>query len=124
MTSRSLLKENAGLLEIVQRLLDPILVVTSGAVLYASQFDNWDLPLNYVFLLISGFLLCLVTFLLATPGFANFARLSSSANVPGKILSVPEVPSKRLHVDVQDRILRVTWRSGATCSRAMTHRRP
>ena len=62
MTSRSLLKENAGLLEIVQRLLDPILVAGSGAALYASQFDNWDLPLNYVFLLISGFLLCLVLF--------------------------------------------------------------
>ena len=62
MNSRSLLKENAGLLEIVQRLLDPILVVASGAALYAVQFESWDLPRNYVFLLISGFLLCLVVF--------------------------------------------------------------
>lgn len=62
MTSRSLLKENAGLLEIVQRFLDPFLVVASGAALYAAQFESWDLPRNYVFLLISGFLLCLVVF--------------------------------------------------------------
>src|SRR5450432_2896307 len=60
------------------------------------------------------FLLCLVTFLLATAGFANFARLSSSANVPGKMSEVTEPPAKRLHVDVQEHVFRLTWRSGAT----------
>ncbi len=59
------------------------------------------------------FLLCLVTFLLATAGFANFARLSSSASVPGKI-SEPEASPRQLHVDVQERRFRVTWRSGST----------
>lgn len=62
MTSRSLLKENAGLLEIIQRLLDPLLVVASGVALYAAQFESLDLLRNYVFLLITGFLLCLIVF--------------------------------------------------------------
>lgn len=60
------------------------------------------------------FLLCLVTFLLATAGFADFARLSSSASVPGRNSGPLEPEPKRLHVDVRDRIFRVTWRSGAT----------
>ena len=60
------------------------------------------------------FLLCLVTFLLATAGFANFARLSSSANVPGKHSDIPEALSKRLHVDVREHVFRVSWQSGAT----------
>ncbi len=59
------------------------------------------------------FLLCLVTFLLATAGFANFARLSGTANVPGKSVE-PEVSPKQLHLDLQEGRFRVTWRSGAT----------
>jgi len=62
MNSRSLLKENAGLLELVQRFLDPLLVVASGVVLYAIQFGNLDFPRNYVFVLTGGFLLCLAVF--------------------------------------------------------------
>ena len=62
MHSRSLLKENAGVLEVVQRLLDPFLVVAVGVLIYHLQFDNLELPLNYLFLLTSGFLLCLVVF--------------------------------------------------------------
>lgn len=62
MTSRSLLKENAGLLELVQRFLDPLLVVASGVVLYAIQFGTLDFPRNYIFVLTGGFLLCLAVF--------------------------------------------------------------
>ncbi|MHB9100670.1 MAG: undecaprenyl-phosphate glucose phosphotransferase [Sulfuricella sp.] len=62
MTSRSLLKENSGLLELVQRILDPLLVVASGVVLYAIQFGNLDFPRNYVFVLTGGFLLCFAVF--------------------------------------------------------------
>lgn len=62
MTSRSLLKENAGLLELIQRFLDPLLVVASGVVLYAIQFGTLDFPRNYIFVLTGGFLLCLAVF--------------------------------------------------------------
>jgi biopolymer transport protein ExbD len=60
------------------------------------------------------FLLCLVTFLLATAGFANFARLSSNANVPGTMSEPAAALPKQLHVDVREHVFRVTWRSGAT----------
>lgn len=62
MTSRSLLKENSGLLELIQRFMDPLLVIASGAALYAVQFGNLGLPRNYVFVLGGGFLLCLAVF--------------------------------------------------------------
>lgn len=62
MNSRSLLKGNAGLLELVQRFLDPLLVVATGVVLYAIQFGNLDFPRNYVFVLTGGFLLCFAVF--------------------------------------------------------------
>jgi len=62
MTSRSLLKENAGFLELIQRVLDPLLVVASGVALYALQFGNLDFPRNYIFVLTGGFLLCLAVF--------------------------------------------------------------
>ena len=62
MTSRSLLKENSGLLELIQRFLDPLLVVASGIALYAIQFGNLNFPRNYVFILTGGFLLCLAVF--------------------------------------------------------------
>ena len=60
------------------------------------------------------FLICLVVFLLAQVGFANFARLHSNANVPGVASGEPAPTPKRLHVDVQEHRFRVTWRSGAT----------
>ena len=63
MTSRSLLKENSGLLELIQRFLDPLLVVASGVALYSIQFGSLDFPRNYVFVLAGGFLLCLAVFL-------------------------------------------------------------
>jgi hypothetical protein len=59
------------------------------------------------------FLICLVVFLLAQAGFANIARLQSSANVPGKSSELPEPTPKRLHVDVQEHLFRVSWRSGS-----------
>ena len=60
------------------------------------------------------FLICLVVFLLANLGFANFARLNGSALVPGKSTGVPEGERKRLHVELQDQRFHVSWRSGAT----------
>jgi putative colanic acid biosynthesis UDP-glucose lipid carrier transferase len=60
--SRSLLKENAGILELVQRFLDPIVVVATGMMLYAIRFGSWDFPRNYVIVLIGVFLFCLAVF--------------------------------------------------------------
>lgn len=62
MGSRSLLKENAGILELVQRVLDPVVVVACGVALYAFQFDSLDIPRNYAFVLLGCFLLCLAVF--------------------------------------------------------------
>ncbi len=53
-------------------------------------------------------------FLLAQAGFANIARLQSSANVPGRPSELPETTPKRLHVEVQEQRFHITWRSGAT----------
>ena len=58
------------------------------------------------------FLICLVVFLLANLGFANFARLQSSALVPGKAADVPEAERKRLHVELLDNHFHVSWRTG------------
>ena len=58
------------------------------------------------------FLICLVVFLLANLGFANFARLQSSALVPGKQSDVPEAERKRLHVELKDQRFHVSWRVG------------
>src|SRR6478609_3296342 len=61
------------------------------------------------------FLICLVVFLLANLGFANFARLESNALVPGKHSDdVPATERKRLHVELKDQRFHVTWRTGAT----------
>jgi biopolymer transport protein ExbD len=60
------------------------------------------------------FLICLVVFLLANLGFANFARLQSSALVPGKPSGAPEADRKRLHVELKEQRFHVTWRTGAT----------
>lgn len=62
MSSRSLLKENSGLLELTQRLLDPLLVLATGIALYAIQFGNLDFPRNYVFVLTGSFLFCFAVF--------------------------------------------------------------
>ena len=62
MTSRSLLKENAGILELIQRFLDPFVVVATGMMLYAIRFGAWNFSENYVFALIGVFLFCLAVF--------------------------------------------------------------
>jgi putative colanic acid biosynthesis UDP-glucose lipid carrier transferase len=62
MNSRSLLKENAGILELSQRFLDPFVVVATGMLLYAIRFESWDFPMNYVFVLIGALLFCLAVF--------------------------------------------------------------
>jgi len=59
------------------------------------------------------FLICLVVFLLANIGFANFARMQSSALVPGRSTDVPEAERKRLHVELREHRFHVTWRTGA-----------
>ncbi|HEY0467314.1 MAG TPA: biopolymer transporter ExbD [Polyangiaceae bacterium] len=59
------------------------------------------------------FLICLVVFLLANLGFANFARLQSSALLPGRSSDVPEAERKRLHVELKEDRFVVTWRVGA-----------
>ena len=62
MTTRSLLKENAGILELALRFLDPFVVVATGVAFYAIQFGSRDLPRTYVFVLLGVFLFCLVVF--------------------------------------------------------------
>jgi len=59
------------------------------------------------------FLICLVVFLLANLGFSNFARLQSSALVPGHSSAVSEAEAKRLHVELVDNRFHVTWRTGS-----------
>ena len=75
-----------------------------------SRVTNHELPLVPFI----DFLLCLVTFLLATAGFANFARLSSNANVPGVRGDESRAPPKRLHIDVKEHTFHITWRAGST----------
>jgi len=60
------------------------------------------------------FLICLVVFLLANLGFANFARLHSSALAPGKSSGPPETERKRLHVEQREQRFRLSWRTGTT----------
>ncbi|HYP76555.1 MAG TPA: biopolymer transporter ExbD [Polyangiaceae bacterium] len=60
------------------------------------------------------FLICLVVFLLANLGFANFARLQGNALVPGKASATAEAEPKRLHLELKDQRFFVTWRAGAT----------
>jgi len=84
--------------------------IDSGAGARRVRSTHHELPLVPFI----DFLLCLVTFLLATAGFANFARLSTSANVPGKASELPPLPSKRLHVDMRERGFHLTWRVGET----------
>ena len=57
-----MLKESASLLELFQRLLDPILVVGTGVALFGFQFGNLDFPHNYFVVLGGVFLLCLLVF--------------------------------------------------------------
>ncbi|RFC33343.1 MAG: putative colanic acid biosysnthesis UDP-glucose lipid carrier transferase [Candidatus Nitrotoga sp. SPKER] len=60
--TRSLLKENAGILELAQRFLDPLVVIATGMILFAIKFGSWDFPRNYIFVLIGVFLFCLAVF--------------------------------------------------------------
>jgi len=60
------------------------------------------------------FLLCCVTFLLATAAFSNLARLASSTIAPGKSSALPAEPPKRLHLTLQERSFHLSWQAGAT----------
>ncbi|MCL5801597.1 MAG: undecaprenyl-phosphate glucose phosphotransferase [Gammaproteobacteria bacterium] len=62
MTPRSLLKENAGVLEYALRLLDPFLVVLAGIAAYFLRFENVLFPLHYLVAFIAAFLLCFLIF--------------------------------------------------------------
>lgn len=84
--------------------------IDSGAGARRARHTNHELPLVPFI----DFLLCLVTFLLATAGFTDFARLSGNASVPGRLSDVPEALPKRLHVDVREHVFHLTWQSGAT----------
>jgi biopolymer transport protein ExbD len=75
-----------------------------------SRTTNHELPL----IPFIDFLLALVLFLLATAGFANFARLSSNANVPGPPDGDFAPLPRRLHLDVKEHVFHITWRAGAT----------
>ena len=58
------------------------------------------------------FLICLVVFLLESLAFANFARLQSSALLPGKESELPEAKRKRLHVELKDEGFHISWQIG------------
>lgn len=62
MATRSLLKANAGALEWLLRLLDPLLVVGCGVLLHALQFGHLELSLYYQLLLGACFLACFAVF--------------------------------------------------------------
>lgn len=62
MTSRSLLKENAGLLEYALRLLDPLLVALAGAVAFFIRHGDWQFPAYYLVAFSAAFLLCFLVF--------------------------------------------------------------
>ena len=81
---------------------------TGRSGLTGARRTNHELPLVPFI----DFLICLVVFLLAQAGFANIARLQSNANVPGRSSDQPQATPKRLHVDVQDHLFRISWRSG------------
>jgi len=80
-----------------------------GAGQRARRAVNHQLPLVPFI----DFLICLVVFLLANLGFANFARLQSSALVPGRASEVPEPERTRLHVELLEHRFHVSWRTGA-----------
>jgi biopolymer transport protein ExbD len=80
----------------------------SGSGRRARRTVNHQLPLVPFI----DFLICLVVFLLANLGFANFARMQSSALVPGKQSEVPEAERKRLHVELDEHRFHVSWRTG------------
>ena len=81
--------------------------VSGGA---GRRATNHELPLVPFI----DFLLCCVTFLLATAAFSNLARLSSNANVPGRNSDAPAAEPKRMHLTLQDRVFHVSWQIGAT----------
>jgi len=60
------------------------------------------------------FLLCCVTFLLATAAFSTLARLASTANVPGRSSEPPVPEPRRLHLTLRDRSFHLSWQAGAT----------
>jgi putative colanic acid biosynthesis UDP-glucose lipid carrier transferase len=57
-----LLKENAGTLEWVFRLLDPLLVTLVAWVVYRLYLDDWSMPENYWYALFTTGLLVLIVF--------------------------------------------------------------
>jgi len=62
MTFRSLLKKNADIISMIQRLVDPLLVLITGTVVYAIRFGSFEIPEEYIVILIGICLICLAIF--------------------------------------------------------------
>lgn len=62
MTFRSLLKKNADTISMIQRLVDPLLILITGAVVYAIRFGSFEIPEEYIVILIGICLICLAIF--------------------------------------------------------------
>lgn len=62
MTFRSLLKKNADTISMIQRLVDPLLVLITGTVVYAIRFGSFEIPEEYIVILIGICLICLAIF--------------------------------------------------------------
>ncbi|MBX3129974.1 MAG: biopolymer transporter ExbD [Polyangiaceae bacterium] len=84
--------------------------IDTGARKSGRRDVNLELPL----IPFIDFLLCLVAFLLVTAVWSQMARLSATADVPGKQGDAPQEIPKRLHVAVKDARFELTWKQGAT----------
>lgn len=59
---RSLLKDNAPLLEWLVRLFDPLLVIVAGWLAYRGYLDTWNLPERYLLMLFGMAVFCFALF--------------------------------------------------------------
>jgi putative colanic acid biosynthesis UDP-glucose lipid carrier transferase len=62
MSNRGLLKENATRLDGAMRIIDPLLAVAIGVLVYHYYFDRWDMPARYVTALLAVALLAIAVF--------------------------------------------------------------
>ncbi len=71
------------MLELVQRVLDPVLVLAVGVLLFAIQFHHLDFSRNYLLILSGAFLLCMAVF-----PFFDMYRLQRGASLWSEARSV------------------------------------
>jgi putative colanic acid biosysnthesis UDP-glucose lipid carrier transferase len=62
MMRRNLLKEHAPLLELLVRLLDPVLILGTGALAYRAYLEEWNLPDRYLVAIVGMAALCALLF--------------------------------------------------------------